>query len=107
MNRFNFGLDSIHRPNHIPVVSIQGTTTPAACIDSNRRWAVFRKPTPGDSKMESLILASYVLKSNQQKPGVHPALDEQAYQSARSALSSLAASLVGIAAFAFVLTLLG
>ena len=57
--------------------------------------------------MESLILSSYVLKSNQQKAGVYPALDEQAYQSARSALSSIAASLVGIAAFAFVLTLLG
>ena len=57
--------------------------------------------------MESLILASYVLKSNQPKGETHPALDEIAHQSARSALSAIAASLVGVAAFALVLSLLG
>jgi hypothetical protein len=57
--------------------------------------------------MESLILASYVLKSNQRTTEIHPAFDEAAQQSARSALSSIAASLVGMGAFAFVLSLLG
>jgi uncharacterized membrane protein len=57
--------------------------------------------------MESLILASYVLKSNHEKPETHPALDEFAQQSARSALSSIAASMVGMAAFILVLSLLG
>lgn len=56
--------------------------------------------------MESLILASYVLKTNQQNAGIHPALDETAQQSARSALTSIAASMVGMAAFIFVLSLL-
>ena len=57
--------------------------------------------------MESLILASYVLKSNHPKPENHPALDEFAHQSARSALASIAASMVGMAAFVLVLSLLG
>jgi hypothetical protein len=57
--------------------------------------------------MESLILASYVLKSNHGKAEMHPALDEFAYQSARSALSSIAASVVGMAVFVLVLSLLG
>ncbi len=57
--------------------------------------------------MESLILASYVLKTNLQKAGIHPALDELAQQSARSALSSIAASMAGMAAFVLVLSLLG
>jgi hypothetical protein len=57
--------------------------------------------------MESLILASYVFKSQQQQAGARLALDETFQQNARSALSSLAASLAGIAAFVFVLSLLG
>ena len=57
--------------------------------------------------MESLILASYVLKTNQPATGTHSAFDEAAHQSARSALSSLAASMVGIAAFIVVLSFLG
>ena len=57
--------------------------------------------------MESLILASYVLKSNHEKPESHPALDEFAHQSARSALTSIAASMAGMAAFVLVLSLLG
>ena len=57
--------------------------------------------------MESLILASYVLKSNQRKTETHAAFDEAAHQSARSALSSIAASMVGMAAFVLVLGLLG
>ena len=57
--------------------------------------------------MESMILASYVLKSNQRKPEFHAAFDEAAHQTARSVLSSIAASMAGMAAFAFVLSLLG
>jgi uncharacterized membrane protein len=57
--------------------------------------------------MESLILASYVLKSNHRKAESHPALDELAHQSARSALTSIAASMVGMAGFILVLSLLG
>ena len=57
--------------------------------------------------MESLILASYVLKSNQRKAETHAAFDEAAHQSARSTLSSLAASMVGMGALVFVLSLLG
>jgi len=56
--------------------------------------------------MESLILASYVLKTNHQNAGFHPAVDEMAQQSARSALASIAASMVGMAAFIFALSLL-
>ena len=55
--------------------------------------------------MESLILASYVLMTNHQNAGFRPALDEVAEQSARSALASFAASLVGLAAFVFALGL--
>ena len=57
--------------------------------------------------MESMVLASYVLKSNQRKSELHSAYDEAAHQSARSALSSLAASLAGIVGFVLVLGLLG
>ena len=57
--------------------------------------------------MESLILASYVLKTKQTNPERHPALDERAQQTARRALSSIAASMVGIGAYIVVLTLLG
>ena len=107
MNRFNFRLDSIRRPFYIRY-----------CIDSSRlcplrlyrfKWALDFIPqaAPGVGKMESLILASYVLKSNQRTTEIHPAFDEAAQQSARSALSSIAASLVGMGAFAFVLSLLG
>ena len=53
--------------------------------------------------MESLILASYVLKMHQQNSGIHPALDETVQQSARWALASIAASVVGMAAFVLVL----
>jgi uncharacterized membrane protein len=56
--------------------------------------------------MESLILASYVLKTNQQNAGIHPALDELAQQSARAALASIAASMVGMAVLIFALSLL-
>ena len=45
------------------------------------------------------------MKSNQRANGLHPALDETVHQSARSALSNLAATVAGIAAFAVVLTL--
>jgi uncharacterized membrane protein len=55
--------------------------------------------------MESLILASYVLKANQQNAGIHPALDELAQQSARAALASIAASMVGMAVLIFALSL--
>ena len=55
--------------------------------------------------MESLILASYVLKTNQGKTAAHPAMDESAHRSARSVLASLTASMVGVAAFAIVLEL--
>lgn len=55
--------------------------------------------------MEAMILASYVLKSNQRASELHPALDETAHRSARSVLSSLAASVVGVAAFVLVLNL--
>jgi uncharacterized membrane protein len=57
--------------------------------------------------MESLILASYVLKSNQGKAESHAIYDETTHQSARSVLSSLAASMAGMAAFVFVVSLLG
>jgi uncharacterized membrane protein len=57
--------------------------------------------------MESLILASYVLKTKQTNPEKHPAFDEAAQRSARVALSSIAASMVGMAAYIFVLTLFG
>ena len=57
--------------------------------------------------MESLVLASYVLKSNHGKIDNHAAFDEKVYQSARSVLSSLAASMAGMVGFAFVLSLLG
>ena len=46
--------------------------------------------------MESLILASYVIKTQQQHAGSRLAFDETFQQNARSALSSLAASLAGI-----------
>ena len=57
--------------------------------------------------MESLILASYVLKTREQNAGRHPALDERFQESAQNTLSSLAASLAGIGVFIFVLSLLG
>ena len=57
--------------------------------------------------MESLVLASYVLKTNQTNPEKHPAFDEKAQKTARRALSSIAASMAGIGAYIFVLTLLG
>ena len=57
--------------------------------------------------MESLILASYVFKTQQQHAGSRLAFDETFQQNARSALSSLAASMAGIVAFVFVLSLLG
>jgi hypothetical protein len=57
--------------------------------------------------MESLILASYVLKTQQGKGGRHPAFDETVQETARAALASLAASMAGIVAFIFVLNLLG
>ena len=57
--------------------------------------------------MESLILASYVLKANQTNPEKHPAFDERAQQTARRTLSSIAASMAGIGVYIFVLTLLG
>ncbi len=57
--------------------------------------------------MESLILASYVLKTNQTKPERHPAFDEAAQRTARTTLASIAASMVGMAAYIFVLSLLG
>src|SRR5438270_579936 len=107
MNRFNLRLDSIYPDVHMCVVSIQAKAFPSACIDSNGRWVRIRKPPPGDSHMESLILASYVLKSNHGKPETHPAFDEFAQQSARSALASIAASMVGMAAFVLVLSFLG
>ena len=55
--------------------------------------------------MEAMILASYVLKSNQRANGLHPALDETVHQSARSALSNLVATVAGIVVFVVVLTL--
>jgi hypothetical protein len=105
MNRFNFRLDEIRWSVHICLVSIQDLIVHKACIDSNKRSRRISQAAPGDSKMEAMILASYVLKSNQQPERSHPALDETAHQSARSALSSIAATMAGIAAFAVVLTL--
>jgi hypothetical protein len=57
--------------------------------------------------MESLILASYVLKTTQTNPESHPAFDEAAQQTARATLSSIAASMVGIGVYILVLSLLG
>jgi len=67
----------------------------------------FCKRGQGGYQMESLILASYVLKTKQTNPEKHPAFDEAAQRSARVALSSIAASMVGMAAYIFVLTLFG
>src|SRR5690349_14098157 len=108
MNRFNIPLDS-KTGSHDIASCIDSTKASSAMIVSIQRppSLMLSEPNQETAKMESMILASYVLKSNQPKGATHPALDQTAHQSARSALSSIAASLVGIAAFALVLNLFG